>query len=52
MPLIVMCGIPSSGKTTWANEIKKFFQEKSKVVDLVNEESMGLNKPESYWDPI
>ena len=45
-----MCGIPSSGKTTRALQIKQYFQEKSKVVDLINEEFLGFNKTEYYKD--
>jgi len=52
MPLIVMCGIPSSGKTSRAIQIKQFFMEKSKVVDLINEESLGFSKAEYYKDSV
>lgn len=37
MPLILMCGIPGSGKTTRANEISKYLSEKYKQnVVIVN----------------
>ena len=37
MPLIVMCGVPGSGKTTRANEIAKYLREKhEKKVVVVN----------------
>uniref|UniRef100_A0A1B0CVD6 Protein KTI12 homolog n=1 Tax=Lutzomyia longipalpis TaxID=7200 RepID=A0A1B0CVD6_LUTLO len=38
MPLIVMCGIPSSGKTTRAKELEKFFKDKKNItVHIVSE---------------
>ncbi|XP_055711573.1 protein KTI12 homolog [Phlebotomus papatasi] len=38
MPLIVLCGIPSSGKTTRAEELEKFFRdEKNIAVHRVSE---------------
>jgi protein KTI12 len=48
MPLIIMCGIPCSGKTTRAKEIKTYFEEKKKDVVLLNEENLGFNKNEYY----
>lgn len=49
MPLILIVGFPSSGKTTRALEIKKFFEQefKSDVV-LINEESFSIDKNEGY----
>ena len=53
MPLIVQCGIPGSGKTTKANELKKYFEEKHNItVDIINEESMNLEKNMYYGDSI
>lgn len=37
MPLIMMCGIPSSGKTTLANRLELFLKEKGFTVHIVNE---------------
>ena len=49
MPLIVFCGIPSCGKTTRANEIKTYLEEKHKAkVLIVNEEALSLKKNECY----
>lgn len=49
MPLIIMWGIPSSGKTTRAKEIKKYLEEEHKKdVILLNEEELGFNKNEYY----
>lgn len=49
MPLVVFCGIPSSGKTTRALELKKYLEEKyqSNVI-LINEEGLGLIKKDAY----
>ena len=48
MPLIVMVGIPCSGKTTRAHQIQAHFKEKEKDVIIINEESLALNKNEYY----
>lgn len=49
MPLVIMCGIPGSGKTTRALALKAALEQRhgSKVV-LVNEESLGLKKEVAY----
>ncbi|CAG8735327.1 33144_t:CDS:2, partial [Racocetra persica] len=53
MPLIIICGIPSSGKTTRAKQITQYFldkfssQEKTGTVHLINDESLGITK-DSY----
>jgi protein KTI12 len=53
MPLIIVCGIPSSGKTSRSNKIKQYFIErfsnenKTSSVHLINDESLGINK-DSY----
>ncbi|KAF0410779.1 chromatin associated protein KTI12 [Gigaspora margarita] len=55
MPLIIICGIPSSGKTTRAKQITQYFlnrfssQEKIGNVHLINDESLGITK-DSYKD--
>ncbi|RIB18156.1 chromatin associated protein KTI12 [Gigaspora rosea] len=55
MPLIIICGIPSSGKTTRAKQITQYFlnrfstQEKIGNVHLINDESLGITK-DSYRD--
>ena len=50
MPLIVMCGGPCSGKTTFATKIQKYFEDKKFVVNLINEESLKVQKMECYKD--
>jgi len=53
MPLIVMCGNPCCGKTTVATKLKQYFEtEKNMVVNLINEESLGVNKNECYKDSL
>jgi tRNA uridine 5-carbamoylmethylation protein Kti12 len=49
MPLVVVCGIPGSGKTKRAIELANFLTQthKCKVV-LINEESLGIDKSEGY----
>ncbi|CAG9770942.1 unnamed protein product [Ceutorhynchus assimilis] len=37
MPLIVLTGVPCSGKTTRAHELKKFFEEQGKEVHIISE---------------
>ena len=52
MPLIVLCGGPCSGKTTFANKIKEYFEKKNHIVILINEETLKVNKSEIYKDNI
>ncbi|XP_014214937.1 protein KTI12 homolog [Copidosoma floridanum] len=41
MPLIIMTGIPSSGKTTRTKELREFFEtKKGKKVEIIDEEEM------------
>ena len=46
MPLIIMVGIPCSGKTTQSKLIKDFLVESKGVKDvqIINEEMLGLSK--------
>jgi len=49
MPIIIMWGIPCSGKTTRATEIGKYFEEEQKKnVVLLNEEKLKFDKNEYY----
>lgn len=48
MPLIVMCGIPSCGKTTRAKEIEAFFKNEQKNVHIVSEDTMLIDKQKAY----
>ncbi|PKY42354.1 chromatin associated protein KTI12 [Rhizophagus irregularis] len=55
MPLIVMCGFPSSGKTSRSTQIMQYFidrfnnENKPNSVHLINDESLGISK-DSYKD--
>ncbi|KAK2959238.1 putative Protein KTI12 like protein [Blattamonas nauphoetae] len=50
MPLLLICGPPASGKTTVANYLAEYFTSRNHHVIIVNEESLSLNKAESYQD--
>ncbi|KAF5276564.1 hypothetical protein FQA39_LY18580 [Lamprigera yunnana] len=54
MPLIVITGLPSSGKTTRTNEIKNYFEKQGKEVHVVSEEEQilkaGFEKDAFYLD--
>jgi len=53
MPLLLMCGIPGSGKSKRASDIKQYLENThQKKVVIINEESLQLVKEESYKDPI
>ncbi|KAL7303720.1 hypothetical protein TKK_0003853 [Trichogramma kaykai] len=43
MPLIVLSGLPSSGKTTRAKQLEDFFRSKGKKVNIVSEEQCIKN---------
>lgn len=52
MPLIVMTGIPSSGKTTRTAELQKYFSDRGKVVHVISENEQiakaGFSKNSFY----
>jgi len=49
MPLILITGYPSSGKTTRALELKNFFEIEFKLdVVVINEENLSIDKIEAY----
>ncbi|XP_064596493.1 protein KTI12 homolog [Liolophura sinensis] len=51
MPLVIMCGYPSSGKTTRCEELANFFREEMKKnVEIVSDQNIGLNKNDVYSD--
>ncbi|CAG8583035.1 702_t:CDS:2 [Ambispora gerdemannii] len=54
MPLITMCGIPASGKTTCARRIEEYFRKRfvdegmtRNSIHFINDNSLGISK-ESY----
>lgn len=48
MPLIVLVGIPQSGKTRISMEIEEFFKKKGFHTVLINEEALGIDKTRAY----
>ena len=49
MPLILLCGNPCTGKTTFAKRLVEYLQEKGLTnVELINEESTNIDKKEGY----
>lgn len=54
MPLIIITGLPASGKTHRTNQLKAFFAEKGKTVRIVSENSAipkaGFGKNEYFDD--
>jgi protein KTI12 len=45
MPLVVVCGIPGSGKTKRAQELAQYLTQQHQCnVVLVNEENLGISK--------
>lgn len=57
MPLVIVCGYPKSGKTTFSNALVNYIETKlkndnikDKKVILINEESLSINKSEGYKD--
>lgn len=54
MPLVVICGLPCSGKTNRTKEIKEHFNLKGINVIVVSEDEVitkrGLNKTEYFSD--
>lgn len=49
MPLVVVCGIPGSGKTRRATELANYLTQTHKChVVLVNEENLEIDKCEGY----
>ena len=54
MPLIIISGLPASGKSTRANELREFFTERGKIVKIVSENAgipkAGFQKNEYFAD--
>jgi protein KTI12 len=48
MPLVVLVGIPCSGKTRISLELKSFFESQGLEVELVNEEALQIDKVSAY----
>jgi len=54
MPLVIVCGYPKSGKTSFANLLYKYLVDKNNGIEnkviLINEESLSINKSDGYKD--
>ena len=49
MPFVLLCGLPSSGKTTRCLELKQFLSEKmGKTVNVVSDSEFDVQKNEVY----
>ncbi len=48
MPLITFSGLPSSGKTTLANELSKFIASQGHEVKVISFESLGIDRNIGY----
>lgn len=42
MPLVVITGVPSSGKTTRAKELKQYFEDLNKEVHIISEHEQTI----------
>ena len=49
MPLVVLCGYPSSGKTTICNQLKDFLENKNKRVIVISENLLVDNKKNEIY---
>jgi protein KTI12 len=49
MPLVVLCGLPCSGKTTRAKQLKQYFENERKIrATIVGDHEKGLLRNEMY----
>lgn len=48
MPLIVLVGIPCSGKTRISQALLAYFLSQNIPTELINEESLGINKQQAF----
>ncbi|XP_077993837.1 protein KTI12 homolog [Glandiceps talaboti] len=51
MPLVIMCGLPSSGKTKRSEELQKYLESQTdKSVHVISDHSVGVDKNYVYDD--
>lgn len=51
MPLVIMCGVPSSGKTTRCKQLKEFLSgNMGKTVHVIGDDTFEIQKNEVYAD--
>lgn len=49
MPLVVLCGLPASGKTTRANELKEYFENHRNIrTRVVSDHGQGSHRNDTY----
>ena len=47
-----MCGLPCSGKTTRANQLKSYFEENGKTVFMISDDLIEVERNETYSNSI
>ena len=52
MPLIVLCGFPSSGKTKICNELVDYLENKSSKVKIISENALVDEKKNEIYSGI
>eukprot|EP00128_Syssomonas_multiformis_P012248 Colp12_sorted_trinity150504_noHs@23840 len=48
MPMILLCGLPSSGKTRRAQQLADYYRNEGRTVDIINEEGLQLQRSQAY----
>ena len=48
MPLVMMCGYPCSGKTTFVEKLQKHLEKMKKNVVIVSDDSVGIDRNSTY----
>eukprot|EP01027_Heterolobosea_sp_BB2_P015137 GEZU01021687.1.p1 GENE.GEZU01021687.1~~GEZU01021687.1.p1 ORF type:complete len:248 (-),score=17.02 GEZU01021687.1:74-787(-) len=52
MPLIMLCGIPASGKSTRAKQLHDHLVSQGRTVHIVSEDSLLIDRNEGYKDSV
>ena len=48
MALVIICGQPASGKSTFAEDLRKQVEQHGKECRVISEESLGLPRDQAY----
>ena len=48
MPLVMLCGYPSSGKTFFSNKLQKYLESIQKNVVVISDDSVGIDRNKMY----